>query len=496
VFARRRIAAVKNAAVLRVWKTPFSGRKEIRKDIEEMLEFIKNSSVKVDYIIFRDIDRLTRAGSEFYKAIKKSFVALGVELVDSYGLIQPNVNTLGHLGVQYSWSEYSPSEMAETMKADISKDEVRTILTRMIGAEIQLVREGYHIGSPLEGCLNHRIYVEGKKRCILIPDPARSKYYIEMFNLRATGMFSDQEIVDKINASGFASKVRNKWDRGHTKIIGQVGGKPLTIKGFQRIILKTEYCGVISHAWTNHLPVKAKYEGLVSIDTFNRANGGRIFIQQNNDGTLQMLYDYYPDKVIVKRSKANPLFPFKCILCPLCRKPFHGSAPRGKSGKGFPTYPCARKHKYLGINKQTFDTAIENYVKNIKFSAAFFNTLQAVLIDTFRRRQKEVVQASVDINQNVTNLEIEKNQAVEAYISSTSALVKQEIEKKIETLEARIIQARQVRTKVEVTEDQLTEFLSYAKKLMEHPADLLICRENILKQQAMFGLLFEGMQKK
>ena len=57
---------------------------------------------------------------------------LAVEVVDSYGLIQPKRNTLDHLGFEYDWSVYSPSKVAEFFEAHRGKQEERDILTRTL----------------------------------------------------------------------------------------------------------------------------------------------------------------------------------------------------------------------------------------------------------------------------------------------------------------------------------------------------------------------------
>jgi len=61
-----------------------------------------------------------------------------VQLVDIYGIIgTQQVNTLEHLGVSFKWSVYSPTKKSEMLEAERAKDEMRDIMSRMIGAEIR-----------------------------------------------------------------------------------------------------------------------------------------------------------------------------------------------------------------------------------------------------------------------------------------------------------------------------------------------------------------------
>ena len=212
-------------------------------------EYIKNNPKKVDVFIFRVIDRFTRNGILGYEQLKQRLLEQKVQPVDSYGIIQPSQNTLEHLHVEYPWSRISPSETTELVMAQEGKNEVNRILTRMIGSEINLVREGYHVGAPKEGFVNERIFVEGKKKPIQKADPCSSQFFIKMYELRALGTHSDQEIVDQINAMGYKSRVRNKWSKRKDKLIGTTGGMKLSVKRLQSYISNTIYCGVNKEKW-------------------------------------------------------------------------------------------------------------------------------------------------------------------------------------------------------------------------------------------------------
>src|SRR6478609_2060403 len=95
------------------WRESFSGRKSKRTKFAEILEFLKQNPGEARYYIFRSIDRFTRGGSFEYEAMKRELAAHGVEMVDSYGIIQPTKNTLEDLGFEYEWSRSSPSQIAE-----------------------------------------------------------------------------------------------------------------------------------------------------------------------------------------------------------------------------------------------------------------------------------------------------------------------------------------------------------------------------------------------
>lgn len=321
------------------WLEAYSGRKTARPMFDEVLAYLDAHPGEVKFYVFRAIDRFTRSGIVQYEAMKQQLQGRGVELVDSMGVIQQARNTLEHLNVEYDWSKFSPSEIAEAVLATTAKAEATTILTRLIGQEISLTRQGYKIRCATDGYTNQRVYVGGKRRVIQVPDPERAHFYRAMFELRAEGKLTDPQIVDRLNAMGFRSRTRNHWNEDHSAIVGRRGGNPLTVKHLQASIARPIYCGVVWEKWTNWMPLRAAYGGLVTIETYNAANRGKRRILQNADGSLSLTEGVEGQPRRAQRDLYNPMYPLRrVVLCPSCHKPFLGSASRSKSGKYCPAY--------------------------------------------------------------------------------------------------------------------------------------------------------------
>src|SRR5579859_8161124 len=319
-----RSLADKNAwTVDKVFRKPHSATTSERDDIEEVIQHIRkrrSEGVNISKYIFKSIDRVTRMGTREYYILKERLEAEKVDLVDTTGIIQPKRNSLEHLGGnhQYWWSMSSPSEAAEMLAAHQGRQEVRDILTRLVGAEIKLVQEGYAVRRAPDGLKNKSVLVEGKKK-IIRESSERATYIQKGFELRASGE-DDIKIVELLNATGYKTPLYNRWDRSdkeHPRLIGQSGGNLLTVKQFQRTIQQTEYAGVIYEKWTKHRPVKAHWNGIVPIDIFNRANRGKIyinpdsFIRAKSGDEVEVLHNYSPWGKI-KRLKDNPEYPWKC----------------------------------------------------------------------------------------------------------------------------------------------------------------------------------------
>ncbi|KXK10903.1 MAG: hypothetical protein UZ22_OP11002000528 [Microgenomates bacterium OLB23] len=177
-----------------------------------------------------------------------------------------------------NWSKYTPTYITELMEAERAYGEVRDVLTRLIGAEINYTRLGYWIGQSPPGYEIVKTMTEHGKRTVLVPHQLEAKWFIRMYELAADGL-SDQEVCDAVNTMGYKSRVRNKFDsKDKTKIIGHVGGLPLIPKQLLRYLRDPIYCGVMTHKWLKKPLKTPHFEGLVSIDLFNKANKGKIAV--------------------------------------------------------------------------------------------------------------------------------------------------------------------------------------------------------------------------
>jgi len=483
---------------LKIFSKIYSGRAEEREDFETILSYIKELKLKgiqVHYYLIKSIDRFTRDGAVTFEEMKNRLEHLGVEVVDTYGIIQPKVNTLEDTGFEYPWSRRSSTETAQLVEAQRAKNDVGDSLTRMVGASIRTVQKGYKVRRANDGYANNKIMVDGKRRIIEIPDPDRMHYFIKMFEMRAK-LIPDKEIVKKLNSIGFLTPIMNRWSKDKMHIIGKIGGNKLTVKQLQRYIERTIYAGVRIEKWTYNKPILAQYEGLVSVELFNKANHGKVFIKKETDGSVKVLRNYSPWKK--QRNKNNPDYPLRFLLCSECRQTFLGSASKGKLGTPYPAYHCGgatsgkRTHKYIRIPKEEFEKNVRYFVDNMKFDSDFINSLEYVFLKRYRLREKEIVQEASQINRNVSDLKGKQAMKLRSFDTTESNVVRRKLEEEIEQLDGEILFAETQRNSIEVTEKKIKAFIRYAKHLMEHPVEMLINIEDMHVQQALFSLVFEN----
>ncbi len=461
--------------------------------VQEAIDYCTNSENDIQLFIIKSIDRFTRGGSYLYDHLKRQLVANNVNLIDIYGIISSHeVNTLEHLDLKFDWSVYSPTKKAEILEAERAKDEMRDIMTRMIGAEIRYVRMGYRVRRAPFGFKNEKIDTEHGKRVILVPNEDEAFWIRKMYEYRLEGILSDPEIIVKMNELGFKSRIYNKRDpKDRTKVIGKRGGNPLTIKQFWNYIRSPIYAGVNFEKWTKDQPIKGKYQGLVSIKEFNKANRGKVVIVQKN-GRISIEKEVAPDHLRNKQV-LNPDFPYKKhVHCPKCNQPLYGSASRGKSGKYYPAYHCHARGHYFRVPSKEFMETIEGFVKDLEVSPQHIDNLKKEVIELWNAQQETINEDNTHIDTKIDDLRSQAQLVAEKirFLSSEVAIKYMEkdlidIENEIQKLEAA---KENPVSKSDVNMEEVMELIGF---YLEHLEELLLHRPKPLKRAEYFSLLFE-----
>lgn len=257
----REYARVHDIKIQKVYKVIESARKDEREEFRKIIDYCIDRSNNVNMLLFRDISRLTHQGGSFYEYLKKKLADNGVSLQDTFDTIQPPVNVLEEYGVQYPWSMKSPSQRSELYEAERKRDEVFDFLRRAIPAEIRYEREGYSARRAEFGYQNVKIEEQGRVRSVRIPNPPESDWVKEIFELRAKNTLSDDEIVKRLNKSGFQTRKYKKRDRNTREVLGFSGGNKLTMNELKRIVRTPVYAGVVSGKWIQQPFLSTKFKG-------------------------------------------------------------------------------------------------------------------------------------------------------------------------------------------------------------------------------------------
>ena len=470
-----------------------SGSK-VKQPMQEAIDYCKDPKNQIKYFIIKSIDRFTRGGSRIYEDLKEQLDECGVSLIDVYGVISgEKVNTLDHLGFTYKWSEYSPSKKTEILEAERAKDELRDIMSRMIGAEIRYTQVGYWMRRPPFGFTSEKVETRRGKRTILKPHPEEAPLIRKMYELKALGIMSDRQIVDKMNELGFRTRktyIRDSSDR--SKIIGTRGGNPLEMTKINRYLENPIYAGVVKEKWTNDKPVKASFKGLVSFELYNQANRNRVEMHESADGDIEH-EQVRPDEK-AKKGVRNDEFAYRrFVACPTCHNPLLGSASRGKMGKYYAAYHCSNHGHYYRIPKQEFEDTIRQFVKNIAIDSAQLDALTDAVMTVWEKKHESVKEDAEAIQKRIDSLVQQKYAIIDKIkiVSSVTA---------IEMLEADLVKTDEEIAKLEVSKDTAVEtsdsvdihkIVAYVKYFMEHLHELLIDLCNPSLKAQYFSILFD-----
>lgn len=487
-----RYAATHNIHIKKFFIFLESASKE-EQPVQEAIDYCKSPKNDIQVFIIKSIDRFTRGGSFFYEELKMQLENNNVKLIDIYGVIgQQQVNTLEHLGVSFKWSVYSPTKKAEMLEAERAKDEMRDIMSRMIGAEVRYARMGYWVRRAPMGFVNEKIETPNGKRTILKPHPVESAWIIKMFELRCRGTLSDHQIIEEVNNLGFKSRVmyfRDHHDK--SKIIKQKGGKPLNLKTMWSYLKNPLYAGINLVNWTKENPHKGKFEGLVSIDIFNKANRGKISIIEENgeikiDRNVQARYQ-------IKKGVRNPDFPYKrIVMCPCCNKPLFGSASKGRLGKYYPAYHCNKRGHYFRVPKREFDETILKFVRDIKIAPGYTKALEEAVVTEWEKRKALSQKDEVNIDTKISQLQDQAKLTADKIRYLTSETAIKYVEEDLIKIDKQIAGLKEEKAKtIKKDPTDIYMVMAYIKYFLEHMQDLLIYGEDPVARASYFGVLFD-----
>ena len=463
--------------------------------MQKVIDVCKDKSKGFQVVLIKSIDRFTRGGGDYYSPLKRQLTRLGIALEDMYGVIgKQQINTLEHTGFKYYWSEFNPTQKSEYLEAERAKDEMRDIMSRMIGAEIRYTQLGYWMRRPHYGFRSVKIDTKNGKRTILKPDKNEAKFIIRLFEMRAAHVYTNQQIADELNSMGFRSRVtivRDKYDR--TKIKRQIGGRKMTAKMIDQYTSKLVYCGIIKEKWTHDKPVKAQFDGLVSVDLFNEANRGRVFVEVDSHDSITIKHKAVPDHLKNKQIY-NPDYPYKQVVaCLKCGKTLSGSATRGKLGKHYPAYHCSRDGHYFRVPKPEFDETIEDFVRAIAIKPEYIDDVIAAIAELWRERQTKQIDANRQRLEHRDILQSQIKATVDRMRIVTSETALKYLEEDIVSVEKELAELDEEIARQPNLQAEFDQVLQYAKYILEHLSELLLDLCNPLRKAAFFGAIFNKL---
>jgi len=488
--------------VMSVFSEQFTWTKDKRPKIEEALEFIKNSELKISHIIVLKIDRVSRWWIAIHDSFKKQFMDLWVSLKDVYWIIGEDKNVVEVEWIntdKYNWAKSNTNQIAENMTVMMSENERNTILQRMLWQAIKNNKRWYKVRNSDYWFKNKRVMTPHWKKTIQVENLQESIYIKKMFELKARWDLSDKEITDKINLMWYTSRQRDKWNLAKTDVIWTVWWVKLFSEQLQRYIKSTVYAWIICEEWTWNKAIKTPYSWLVSIDLWNKANRWKYQINIISDN--EILIEYYRwetqlEKPIIQRPKNyNPEYPYvKVIECPECWWYLTAEKSRSRNWKYHHYYACrwkkGAKHRNYSLKREEIHSKIVELFSKLNFTKEWLAVFNFISEKIYNGRKFESLEENKDIENSITQLETKKD----FIASNVSKLINfpdlleaqnkeiQEIKKSITSLH--------LKKKDKWNNLSLERFKKCSQKVLTHLDKLVLQRENPEVIQLVFDIVF------
>ena len=463
--------------------------------MQEAVDYCKDKENDIDLFIVKSIDRFTRGGSMLYDSLKTQLDSHGVTLIDTYGVIsQEKVNTLEHLGHSYKWSTYSPSRKSEMLEAERSKDEVRDILSRVIGAEIRYTQMGYWMRKPPYGFLGEKVETQHGKRTILKPHPEEARFIVKLFELRASGQFSDKEIASKLNDLGYRGRPQYRRSKeNRNRVIGKTEGSQLDHKKLWKMVRNPIYAGVNVEKWTKYQPVKCMFDGLVSVELFNRANKGKRTIIEM-PGNKIAIHDSIAPRNATVRGTHNNDFAYKhYVMCPECNKPLSGSTSRGKTGKYYSYYHCDKRGHKFRVTKEDLETKVYDFINDLVLSKERVDEVFAVVREKYEQHLALYEAKTSAIESQISQLEVQARELTKSFTTIASSAQKY-VNEELEDIDQQIKHLALERTNMETKKPMdIDKIIARVRKFSENIGQVINQQSSDTKKAQLFGVIFRKL---
>lgn len=344
--------------ILKIFKEEGVSAKDLnRTQLKAMFEYCTQKYKDVDALIFWKWDRLSRGEQSDYLELGKFF----------------DKNNIKPLSVTENNEETAEAELLRWINQGTSRYEWRKIQERTKLGMRGAVEQGRWVNLAPVGYKND-------KEKSLIPCPVNAKYIKMAFELFATGLYSQTELIDKLRIAGMEKLDKNK--------IG-------------RILRNKVYIGMLTYEWLEE-PKRGIFEPLIDDETFYK-------VQAILDGKKPIISGY-------KRNRED--FPLRrYVRCPYCNTPLTASYSKGRKEK-YAYYHCHNKDCNIKfrVAKSRIESDFIAHLEQIKPKKELLQLFRAILEDTYENSIKEQKTTLNRLNKELEELIENKKKLTKRYL--------------------------------------------------------------------------------
>ena len=359
--ANKRKAASMGAIVIKEFVDRGTSAKTTdRKDLQAMLDYIRDYNGKIDYVIVHKVDRLAR-NREDDTDIMRVLRQHGTRLVSTTESIDETPSGMLLHGIMSSIAEFYS----------------RNLATEVLKGMTQKAQNGGTVSKAPVGYINMRkIDEQGREYRTVELDKERAPLIKLAFELYATGEWTVNDLAEHLALHGLTT-------RGTPK----VPSKPMDKSALNGILINPYYKGLTKFR-EQYLP--GKHEPLTDSETWQRVQ------------------DVLASHVCGERTRQHPHFLKSTVYCGNCGERLLIQYAKSGSGVRYPYFSCAGRHgrrndcKQKSVLIEEVERQVERLYSDVAFTPDFREQLEGWL-------QTEIQKTADEFSAKRQELEREKD---------------------------------------------------------------------------------------
>lgn len=269
-------------------------------------------------------------------------------------------------------------------------------------------------------------------------------FVVEAFDLMATGLYKQTDIVQKIKQKGF---------------------KKITEKILNRILRNPLYASIIKVDWHPDF-IEAIHGPLIPKDTFWK-------VQAYLSGKKPQ---------ITSKKRNHPDFPLRNFTrCPKCEEKLTAGWSTGRKGVKYPYYHCRTKGCSLNVKKQELEARFYEYLKQYEARPDILNLFGAIVLDLLKQSQSEQIKNEYRLDQELKALKDHRDKLEELAVKGT--FDEEAYKRQAEKLKADILAKQIDLNETRIDLDDAEACVNYCKFFISNLASLWAAASVDVKQR-------------
>jgi DNA invertase Pin-like site-specific DNA recombinase len=379
--ANKKKAAAMGAVVIKEFvDRGFSAKAANRKDLQDMLDFIRDYKGKIDYVIVHKVDRLAR-NREDDTDIMRLLRQHGIKLVSTMESIDESPSGMLLHGIMASIAEfYSRNLATEVLKGMTTKAKG--------GGTVSCAPLGYKNVRKVDE--------QGREYRTVELDAERAPFVRQAFALYATGDWSVNELAEHLALQGLT-----------TRGTPNVPSKPIDKRTLNTVLTNPYYTGKIRFQGA-YLP--GKHEPLADIASW------------------QKVQEILASHICGERTRQHPHFLKSTVYCGSCGERLLIQYAKSRSGVRYPYFSCAGRHgkrndcKQKSVLIEEVERQVEALYAAISFSPEFRAELEHWLLEEIQKTADEFAAKRQELELEKDKYERRQRKLLEAHYADAIPL--------------------------------------------------------------------------